>query len=388
MELRKKEYVIVALITLSVMGILIFLLMSVAATASSPQADLNNSEVGVIYSACSTCSVNIPYELYYTFAQYGYAAQNISLFFGDNITSRFIGNNLITALPSFVVPSSIDQNNQASTIMSALVYANIFTSGGNNFVLNTPFFADLSHTVTYYNILENRTETSVNIYNISSVYNITTATKFDPVAPIGILMLFNGTNMTYKNKPVITFVYSSSPYSAMQDFLFVSALKNFGNFTGLSTAFSQSFKITQAQSLGPQVYYSLQNATYSSPFFALDAYNSSSISSLNVSNLLVEYDQNALFAINYGYQNFMPFIDVGGKFISVSSMLQPILFNGMNVTQISAYESTNQTVSSLLNDSVSFIDAMLCTYTGASAAICSSQEVSGYISDISKSLLS
>ncbi len=386
MELPKKEYIIVVLIALAVLGILILFLTYATSTAQPTQVDLNNSEVGVFYSACTSCTQQIPLELYNFFAQYGYIPNNVSIFFGDNTTATFISNNLITALPSLVIPSSIAQNSQASTIISALVYSNVFTSGANNFVLNTPFIAALTHSVTYYNILENRTMTSVNIYNISTVYNVTASSKFAPIMPIPIIMTFNDTNITRQGKPVIDFVYSDSPYSALQDFLFTKALENFGNFTGLSTYFSQSFQVTQTSYIGPQVYYNLQNASYNSNFFYLEAYNISDITDVNLSRQIFEYDQNALLGIST-YGNFMPFIDIGGRFISVSSMLQPMLFNGMNITQINNYLDTNSTVDAYVNDSISFIDAMLCTYTGAVVKVCSSPKVNDYSLQIDRALI-
>ncbi len=339
----------------------------------SSTPDLNTSYVSVYNPNCVYCSNGVPSRLYSLLEENGYSSTTASLDYGSVLGNAFIENNDITTLPSAVLPATTATS---SALLSSLLYTNIFNSVGNNYVLNTPFVAALTRNVTYFNIIQNRTITAFDVYNLSRVYDLAPGSTLSRVInPMIVLMQFNNTNITSGNKTDIIFVYSDSPFSAMQSLILENALSNFGTFKSSIVSISKETAASAAVVFGPQPAYNLSDMAFSSRFFNLESYNASTLANSVAYRELFEYDQNSGSELNSILGNFMPFLDIGGSFISVSSMLTPDIFNGFNITQVYNELKTNSSVGQVFNDGVSFIDAMLCSYTGLTESICNTTAV-------------
>lgn len=243
-------------------------------------------------------------------------------------------------------------------------------------MLNTPFLSALTKNLTYYSIIQNRTITSYDIFNASAVYGIPPSSSFLKLLnPSEFLLLSNSSNLSIANKTEIQFIYDNSPFSAVQSVVLKRALDSFGNFTSVYAMRSRIVNISPIQSLGPDTLYSFNAMPFQSRYFALRAYNISSVSDPSAQEDLFQYDQNAVSSLNSAFGSFTPFLDIGGRFIEVSSMMKPSLFNGMNITQIHELLTSNATINRMFNDSVAFIDAALCSFSGVNASVCNTNAV-------------
>jgi hypothetical protein len=289
----------------------------------------------------------------------GYRTSQVSLYFGSTEAKTFIENELITALPAVTLPATTD----SADLLNELVYLNIFNFESSSFVLNTPFISALTRNVTYFSILQNKTISAFDIYNISSIYGVNKSSKsLHLLNPMVVLLQFNSTNLTTGNKTDIIFVYSDSPFSAIQSLVVKNALDNFGYFNSSRTFTSEQINASSTFPLGPVPSYDFSEMHFSSDLFNLEAYNITSVSNPVAQRELFQYDQNSASSLGIAYGSFTPFFDIGGRFISVSSMLLPSVLNGLNMTAAYKYIGTNSTVGFLFNDSVAFVDAMLCSY--------------------------
>jgi hypothetical protein len=295
-------------------------------------------------------------------------------YYGTAQGNGFIANNSVTALPSIVLPAT----ESSAQLLDAMVYLNIFNLNGNEFVLNTPFASGLTRNVTYFSIIQNRTISAFDIYNVSKVYGIKTSSssaRLNLINPMEIIVQFNSTNLSIGNKTEILVVYSGSPFSAVGNLIIENALQSFGNFSVTVTSQSQRINVSSTQVIGPEPIYNLAQMGFFSPLFSLQAYNLSSVFSSTAQKELFQYDQNVASTLNGIYGSFTPFLDIGGRFISVSSMLEPYIFNGMNMTQINTQIKFNSTIGGLFNSAVAFLDAMLCSYARSTQTVCSSAAV-------------
>ena len=242
---------------------------------------------------------------------------------------------------------------------------------------NTPFMAGLTRNVTYSNLLDNGSvSTAYDIYNASALYNVSSSAIRNYTNPSEFLLIYNSSSLVFNNKIGIIFVYSNSTFSAVQDLLLKSALDSFGNFSGLSLTNSSSVAVTPTETVGRIEYYNLLKMPYSSGFFSLQTYNLSNVvSSQEAEKVLFEYDQNAGQAAFSQLGNFMPFLDIGGRYIEVSSMLNPVLFSGLSVSQLQQKINSDPTMRDMFDQSVAFLDAVLCSYTNNSEPICRSSSV-------------
>ena len=169
--------------------------------------------------------------------------------------------------------------------------------------------------------------------------------------------------------------YSDSPFSAMQDLILKQALQNFGAFSALQTAVSSRVQLSPGEYLGPQPFYVFPSGSYTSGFFYLHAYNLTTLSDPSVMKELFQYDQNQGSVLGTTYGVFSPFLDIGGKYISASSMLQPTIFDNLTIGEVYSKIKSNTTISTAFNDSVDFLDAVLCSYTGGVQSVCKSNPV-------------
>ena len=368
---QKIKLLSVIIVVAAALGIALYLVFSYGVFQSGA-SDLNTSFVSVFNSNCVSCSDGVPSLLYSLLEKNGYSSPIASAYYPTVSGNDFIANNLITTLPSVVLQAT----STSSNLLSGLLYINLFDYTRGSYTLNTPFVTALTHNVTYFNIVQNKTITAFDIYNVSRVYGVTAASAaVGIINPLVVLMQFNNTNITSGNKTDIFFVYSDSPFSAMQSIILENALSNFGTFNSSVVSNSQGIDVSATQSIGPQPAYNLNDMSFSSRFFNLEPYNVSVLTNPTAQRELFEYDQNSASELNSVYGNFMPFLDIGGRFISVSSMLIPDIFNGFNITQVYNDIKSNSSVNSYFNDSVSFIDAILCSYTGLTESICNTTAV-------------
>ncbi|MCL4399333.1 hypothetical protein M1293_02390 [Candidatus Parvarchaeota archaeon] len=334
-------------------------------------SEINSSFVRISDSGCASCSAYVPNYIYSLILRNGYKISTYPVSFGTKMGYNIISNDLITSLPSVVMP----EDSRIANLITGLVYLNIFDVESNGFVLNTPFLSGLTGNVTFFNLVSNNTIRDSSVYNVSEVFNLSKNSSYKAyLNPMQFLFLQGTTNISVSGLPAVVYVYTQSPFSAIQSMIMKSALGNFGNFSSDSFEESGEIGISSNESLGPLQFYNLQNMTYTSSYFHLSAFNLSSVSSQKIKNLIFEYDQNAILPVGQSYGNFMPFMDIGGRFISVSSMLRPNLFNDMSVNEINSYIADNSSVRKVFSDSVYFLDALLCSYA-VNANVCSSPQV-------------
>jgi hypothetical protein len=366
------KYLIFAVLVV-VIAVLAYYLLFVLPAPATSQPDINSSFVSVYYKTCVQCSQGITDTVYSILSNNGYLYPQQSVFFNTTQGNSVISRYLVTFLPSAVIPAT----NSSSNLLSALVYLNIFNVNSNHFVLNTPFMAGLTRNVTYSNLLDNGSvSTAYDIYNASALYNVSSSAIRNYTNPSEFLLIYNSSSLVFNNKIGIIFVYSNSTFSAVQDLLLKSALDSFGNFSGLSLTNSSSVAVTPTETVGRIEYYNLLKMPYSSGFFSLQTYNLSNVvSSQEAEKVLFEYDQNAGQAAFSQLGNFMPFLDIGGRYIEVSSMLNPVLFSGLSVSQLQQKINSDPTMRDMFDQSVAFLDAVLCSYTNNSEPICRSSSV-------------
>ncbi len=336
----------------------------------------------VFYPDCSVCS-NAAINAFDSFLSgYGYSPGQNNLSYASTYGNNAVKSNLIAALPSVILPSSAIYKIQDQIV--TLEYLNVLSFNQNAFVLNTPFLASIYGPVTFYDLIQNRTITSVNIMNLTKMFNTTINSSLSNLLnPVPFLSLENSTLLRSGNKTTILFVSSDSPFSAIQDVILESALGAFGNFSVPVTQYSIKLNGNSSLSLGPQIYYNLSSMSYSSRYFSLDAEDINSIgnSQLGVGQMF-QYDQNALSSVNSAYGNFMPLLDIGGKYVSVSSILRPFVFNGENLSEIASTIRSDNVAGTAFNDSVGFVDAVLCSLINSSEPVCGTSLVRAEMSDI------
>lgn len=369
----KRWFILVVIIVL-VLSVVVYYIGSAGVFSPNSGPSLNSSFVSVLSDTCARCSNTLPGLVYSLVSSQGYSADQMQLYYGSALGNSFIENNSITSLPSAVLPAT----KTSAQFLNSLVYINLFNLVGNSFVLNTPFASELARGTTYFSILQNRTITAFDIYNLSLVYNTTQSTpalELNLINPMEIITQFNATNLTIGNKTEILFVYSDSPYAAVQSLILRDTLASFGTFSANATSSSRTVAVSQSQYFGPAPLYDFADMGFSSNLFALKTYNLTQMNDATAQKELFQYDQNAASTLNQVYGSFMPFLDIGGKFISVSSMLVPSMFNGLNATQAYQKVSYNSTVGTLFNSAVSFLDAVLCSYAANNEPVCNSTSV-------------
>ncbi len=338
----------------------------------------------ILVPGCSACTdISSFYTLLSTY--------NFSLSKAYSLGSKY-GNSLIENYSVANLPSVVmSATNASANIFYGLIYLNVFNLVGNSLILNTPFTAGLYRNVTFYDIIQNKTIESLDIYNQSDVYNISSKPSYETyINPSQFLLLSNSSPISSGNKTVIDFIYGDSPFSALQTIVLFTALSSFGNFSDYSTMRSTSVAFSQGEVIGPVYSYNLTAAYYSSNYFSLRIYNVSSpatVADTSVQRELFEFDQNALSPAFGNVGNFLPFLNIGGRYISVSSMLNPFYFSNMQLSKFYSEMRTNSTLGSMFNDSVAFAQAVLCSDIANSASICSTPLVEYETNAIYKDLL-
>ncbi|MDP8012743.1 MAG: hypothetical protein RAK22_01420 [Nanoarchaeota archaeon] len=341
------------------------------------------TEIALVDSNCTSCTNSLPYSVRTFLEAYNYAPNNSTLYLGskegDNLTEKYV----VTALPSLVFPvSALNGNSNLSIIVSALLYENIltFNQGQEEFVLNTPFSSAIFGPVRYYSPLQNRIITSKDILNYTLVYGTTNPLERDVINPTTAVEEINASQLDSNNKTDIYFIYGNSPFSGLESLILRDALKNFGSFSRNVTYYSSSIKASGSITLGPQLSYDLSASNYSSKHFQIKAYDISDLTNATAQELVAQYDQNLFYMYNTsGFNNFEPLIDIGGRYVVVSSPLKPYIFNELNQSQIEKKLSENESLAFLFNRSVMFIDSLLCEYENSSQ-ICSNPTVEKFSS--------
>ena len=374
MDKTKEIILITGLIVVAVLVYFLFFYNTGKTTINS-----NRYSAEILYNGCSTCSnsaMNIIYDLFKS-DKYDLKAQNLSFNSSEGI--GMVSNYSITALPTVV----INETNSSESILDSLVYLNMFNVEGNKFVLNTPFLSGLTKGMTYFDLIQNKEITAFDIFNQSAIYQNINESLLNPSE---ILYLFNGSKYTENNKTLISFVYSNSSFSAVQSMILYKAMSAFGNFSNLSTLTSPSVSFSTGETLGNTQFYTLNGNDYNSNYFSMESSNIENLSSSayvkTLEKQLFEFDQNSAYQFFDNLGNFMPFIDIGGRYVEVSSMLNPRIFTGKSISQIDTLIKTNQTIGNAFNDSVYFIQTLLCSYIGYNESTCNSTPIKNDLKQI------
>ncbi len=351
-----------------VFSILVYFLFFYTASVAKPTAN----SVEITYNQCDGCSYNSVSIIKSLFSsdKINILVRNVSL--STKLGLSFVSNFSVTSLPTLI----LNETNISTNILDSLVYLNAFNVEDTYFVLNTPFLAGISKGVKYFDLIQNRTITSFDIFNQSYIYQNTNSSVINPSE---ILYLVNGTNYTEGNKIEISFVYSNSSFSAIQSLILYKALSSFGNFSNLSTITSPQISLSAGENLGGTQFYTLSGSNYNSSYFYLESsYLDNLSTSKNIDTLekqLFEFDQNSAYPLFSNLGNFMPFVDIGGRYVEVSSMINPRIFTGMDINQINKAINTNKTDGAAFNDSVYFVETLLCSYIGYTNNVCSSKTI-------------
>ena len=339
----------------------------------------SQNAINIFYNSCDSCSnsaINIIYKLF-SLDKSILKAENVS--FNSSEGNSIVSNYSITALPTIL----INETNNSENVLDSLVYLNIFNIEGNKFVLNTPFLAGLTKGITYFDLIQGKKITAFNIFNQSDIYNNTDENFINPSE---ILYLFNSTENTVGNKTLISLIYSNSSFSAVQSMILYNALNAFGKFSNLSVTTSPSVSFSTGETLGNTQFYQINGSKYQSPYFKIESSNLQNLGSSKYVNTLekelFDFDQNSAYPFFGNLGNFMPFIDIGGRYIEVSSMLNPRIFENDNITQIKRLIMTNQTVGKAFNDSVYFIQTLLCSYINYNETPCNSIQIKNDLKQI------
>ena len=374
MDKTKEIILITGIIVVAVLVYFLFFYNTGKTTINS-----NRYSAEILYNGCSTCSnsaMNIIYDLFKS-DKYDLKAQNLSFNSSEGI--GMVSNYSITALPTVV----INETNSSESILDSLVYLNMFNVEGNKFVLNTPFLSGLTKGMTYFDLIQNKEITAFDIFNQSAIYQNINESLLNPSE---ILYLFNGSKYTENNKTLISFVYSNSSFSAVQSMILYKAMSAFGNFSNLSTLTSPSVSFSTGETLGNTQFYTLNGNDYNSNYFSMESSNIENLSSSayvkTLEKQLFEFDQNSAYQFFDNLGNFMPFIDIGGRYVEVSSMLNPRIFTGKSISQIDTLIKTNQTIGNAFNDSVYFIQTLLCSYIGYNESTCNSTPIKNDLKQI------
>ena len=372
---KTKEIILIT--GMIIVAVLVYFLFFYNTGKTTINSDRYSAEI--LYNGCSTCSnsaMNIIYDLFKS-DKYDLKAQNLSFNSSEGI--GMVSNYSITALPTVV----INETNSSESILDSLVYLNMFNVEGNKFVLNTPFLSGLTKGMTYFDLIQNKEITAFDIFNQSAIYQNINESLLNPSE---ILYLFNGSKYTENNKPLISFVYSNSSFSAVQSMILYKAMSAFGNFSNLSTLTSPSVSFSTGETLGNTQFYTLNGNDYNSNYFSMESSNIENLSSSayvkTLEKQLFEFDQNSAYQFFDNLGNFMPFIDIGGRYVEVSSMLNPRIFTGKSISQIDALIKTNQTIGNAFNDSVYFIQTLLCSYIGYNESTCNSTPIKNDLKQI------
>ncbi len=298
-----------------------------------------------------------------------------TFYFGSNYGNSLISNYSIVNLPSVI----INETQASANIFYSLIYLNIFNLDGNSLVLNTPFLAGLYKNTTFFDIIQNRTILSTDIYNQSNVYNLSGGSSLSKfINPSQFLLLSNSSNVSLNGKVEIDLVFGNSPFSALQTLILFDALSNFGTFSNYSGMKSSSIAFSSNQTIGPVYSYNLTDASYSSNYFYLNLTNISSPgikSNIQLQKELFQFDQNSVSPAFGNVGNFLPFMDIGGRYISVSSMLNPVYFSNIPISNFYKTMAQNSTAGKIFNDSVAFVNAVLCSDISDRAPVCRSNIV-------------
>ncbi len=373
--LRNRQIILIA--GLVIVAVLVYFLFFY--NAGKVAVNSNQNSVNIVYNNCTNCSNSAMNTIYNLFKSDKYTLNPKNLSFDSSEGSSLISNYSVTALPTVI----INESNNSASILDSLVYLNMFNVVGNKFVLNTPFLSGLTKGMTYFDLIQNKEITAFDIFNQSSIYQNINESMLNPSE---ILYLFNGTKYTANNKTLISFIYSNSSFSAVQSMILYKALNAFGNFSNLTVLTSPSISFSTGETLGKTQFYTLNGNNYKSKYFSMESTNIENLSSSpyvkTLEKQLFEFDQNSAYQLFDNLGNFMPFIDIGGRYVEVSSMLNPRVFAGKDISQINALIKTNQTVGIAFNDSVYFVQTLLCSYVGYNEGVCNSTPIKNDLAKI------
>ncbi len=365
---RQVVFVIVALV-FSLIALIVLL-------KGAPKTSINVNGIYVQYSHNNLSLNNYAFAKYLMNLTKPYEIINYS---GTNSSAKvknIIENYDITTLPSFVIVNASASNFSLLPYFFLVNAFNFITiNGTTSAILNTPYLSTITGNASFYSILYNKTIFDKYVSNPSIIYN-----NIANASSIAYLFVFIETNQTPSKTIYITL--GNDSYSALGLDLFDIALSNFGNVTG---KFFQSSSLPLGNiTLGPIQY--LYPSSFSSKYFNLQTDEISNIgSNSSVLDAMLTYDINGLNPI-YGSMGFLPFIDIGNKFIGFSSPLRPNYFNNYNYSSLELlYRSKeNSTLAIAVKDTINFYNAMLCNLINSSKpSICYDPEVKQYSSLVS-----
>ncbi|MGC8533565.1 MAG: hypothetical protein ACP5MV_02985 [Candidatus Parvarchaeum sp.] len=368
MDRKRKALLLAGTIVVIILVYFLFFYNSAKANSINDK----QTSVNIFYSSCSSCSNGALNIIYNLFKSDKSALKTENLSFNSSKGVSMVSNYSITALPTMI----LNETNSSENVLDSLVYLNVVNTEGNKFVLNTPFLAGLTKGITYFDLIQGRVITAFDIFNQSEIYNNTNKSVINPSQ---ILYLFNATKYALKNKTLISFVYSNSSFSAVQSMILYKALSAFGNFSNLNFTTSPLVSFSTGETLGNTQFYEINGSEYQSPYFIIESSTLQNLgSSKYVDTLekeLFEFDQNSAYPFFSNLGNFMPFIDIGGRYVEVSSMINPRVFENDNINKIEQLIKTNQTVGRAFNDSVYFMQTLLCSYINYSKSPCNSIQI-------------
>jgi len=177
-----------------------------------------------------------------------------------------------------------------------------------------------------------------------------------------------GPPLTARGKPEVLYIGSEyCPYCATQTWAMIVALSRFGTFTGLRTIRSASY-----QSYPPLDTWTFYGSAFTSRYLTFVPVETRS----NVKTAGGGYArlqrltaaQQALLS-RYGYQNSVPFLDFGNRFVMNGSSFAPFVLERQTWSQVAAELGRPRSpVGATILGDANYITAALCRLTGGQPA--------------------
>jgi hypothetical protein len=187
----------------------------------------------------------------------------------------------------------------------------------------------------------------------------------------------NAPALTQDGKPRIVYVGAEyCPYCATERWAIVTALSRFGTFTDLSLTHSagapEVFPDTQT--------FTFHGSTYTSPYVVFTPVETQTTGhdpletmTAEESKLLTTYDVPPYSGSDSSSAGAIPFLDFGGKYISVGATYDPSVLQGKSASEIAAALSDpSSAIAKGAIGAANQLTATICSITGSRpAAVCS-----------------
>jgi len=180
----------------------------------------------------------------------------------------------------------------------------------------------------------------------------------------------SGAPLTSGGKPEVLYIGAEyCPYCAAERWAVVTALSKFGSFTGLEQTHSSS-----VDTYPNTPTFSFHGATYSSSYLSFSGVETTT--NQPQGSFYAKLDtptpaQAALFQADTG--GYIPFVDIGGKFVIKNPQYVPNVLAGMTVDQVAAAGADPSTaIGKAIEASAGKLVAAICQVTGDQpASVCS-----------------